>query len=86
MDTCCRVDLTSSSTSATSLMTLLAASCASCLAAVVLTDADDPVSSSNRSRSNLHWWPRGSGEPSQNQNLEHSGCQNGRGTNLDVMT
>ena len=53
MDTCCRVVFTSSSTSATSLMTLLAASWASCLAAVVRTEADDPVSSSKRSRSNL---------------------------------
>ena len=53
MATCCLGALTSSSTIATSLMTLFAASCASCLAAVVLTEVDEPVSRSRRSRSNL---------------------------------
>ena len=53
MATCCLGALTSSSTIATSLMTLFAASCASCLAAVVLTEVDEPVSRRRRSRSNL---------------------------------
>jgi len=47
-----RCALTSSSR-ATSDITLLAASWASCLAAVVLTEVVEPVSSKRRSRSNL---------------------------------
>ena len=58
-------------------MTLFAASCAICFAAVVLTDADDPVSSRSRSRSNL------AGRRGQD---EHSDCHMRTDTHLDVIT
>ena len=51
--TFCRTVFMSSSTKATSVITLFTASWASCLAAVDLTEAEEPVSSRRSSRSNL---------------------------------
>jgi hypothetical protein len=52
-DTCCRLDLMSSSLTETSPITLLAPNWANCFAAVFLTEVEDPVSSRRRSLSNL---------------------------------
>jgi hypothetical protein len=51
--TFCLTVFMSSSTKATSVITLLTASWANCLAAVDLTEVEEPVSKRRRSRSNL---------------------------------